>query len=385
MKLIWFYLILLVVGIFIYRSIKEIKKENQTLDSELENYKKEVGFHYRQNTYLWDEQQRFVKEFNKLADKYLEMKKDAINYEKMHSEDIYKQNYEKEYNQWKAFAGEKGGDIGKIGKERKFIKFIRKPSHTKKLMKEMSERYAEIKLRKEMTENDLEYFHSKSYFAILKEVLKKCALVIFIICIIGVEIITNPLVIVLWIAFGITEFLKNTLYENFVISIVTGIISIVTKIIGIIALGYTIISLFFNIGSILIYFCMIYFEFAIFIGAIWALHLYKEEVQSEQERIETRIQLAKKKITEWEQGSIEEYIEKLGNLVEYLRETFDSIEADKKENNCAVAYWDFLFLGSSFLLGMENSLDSTFVNQCMEQIDKLEDVEWRKQNEGTNE
>ena len=124
MKLIWFYLILLVVGIFIYRSIKEIKKENQTLDSELENYKKEVGFHYRQNTYLWDEQQRFVKEFNKLADKYLEMKKDAINYEKMHSEDIYKQNYEKEYNQWKAFAGEKGGDIGKIGKERKFIKFI---------------------------------------------------------------------------------------------------------------------------------------------------------------------------------------------------------------------------------------------------------------------
>lgn len=290
--MIWFYLILLVVGIFIYRNINEIKKENQTLDSELENYKKEVGGYYRQNTYLWDEQQRCVKKFNELADKYLGMKKDAINYEKMHSRDIYKNNYEKEYNQWKAFAGEKGGDIGK---ERKFIKF-RKLSHTKKLMKEMSERYTEIKLRKEMTENDLEYSHSKSYFAILKDVLKKCALVIFIICIMGVEIITNPLVIVLWIAFGITEFLKNALYENFVISIVTGIISIVTKITGIIALGYTIISLFFNIGSILIYFCMIYFEFAIFIGAIWALHLYKEEVQSEQERIETRIQLAKKRL-----------------------------------------------------------------------------------------
>lgn len=195
-------------------------------------------------------------------------------------------------------------------------------------------------------------------------------------------------VIVLWIAFGITEFLKNALYENFVISIVTGIISIVTKITGIIALGYTIISLFFNIGSILIYFCMIYFEFAIFIGAIWALHLYKEEVQSEQERIETRIQLAKKKITDWEQGSIEEYIEKLGYLVEYLRDVFVSVEADKKENKentCVVAYWDFLFLGSSFLLGMENGLSSTFVNQCMEQIDKLEDADWRKQNEGTNE
>jgi hypothetical protein len=375
---------LLVVGIFIYRNINEIKKENQTLDSELENYKKEVGGYYRQNTYLWDEQQRCVKKFNELADKYLGMKKDAINYEKMHSRDIYKNNYEKEYNQWKAFAGEKGGDIGK---ERKFIKF-RKLSHTKKLMKEMSERYTEIKLRKEMTENDLEYSHSKSYFAILKDVLKKCALVIFIICIMGVEIITNPLVIVLWIAFGITEFLKNALYENFVISIVTGIISIVTKITGIIALGYTIISLFFNIGSILIYFCMIYFEFAIFIGAIWALHLYKEEVQSEQERIETRIQLAKKKITDWEQGSIEEYIEKLGYLVEYLRDVFVSVEADKKENKentCVVAYWDFLFLGSSFLLGMENGLSSTFVNQCMEQIDKLEDADWRKQNEGTNE
>lgn len=382
--MIWFYLILLVVGIFIYRNINEIKKENQTLDSELENYKKEVGGYYRQNTYLWDEQQRCVKKFNELADKYLGMKKDAINYEKMHSRDIYKNNYEKEYNQWKAFAGEKGGDIGK---ERKFIKF-RKLSHTKKLMKEMSERYTEIKLRKEMTENDLEYSHSKSYFAILKDVLKKCALVIFIICIMGVEIITNPLVIVLWIAFGITEFLKNALYENFVISIVTGIISIVTKITGIIALGYTIISLFFNIGSILIYFCMVYFEFAIFIGAIWALHLYKEEVQSEQERIETRIQLAKKKITDWEQGSIEEYIEKLGYLVEYLRDVFVSVEADKKENKentCVVAYWDFLFLGSSFLLGMENGLSSTFVNQCMEQIDKLEDADWRKQNEGTNE
>ena len=382
--MIWFYLILLVVGIFIYRNINEIKKENQTLDSELENYKKEVGGYYRQNTYLWDEQQRCVKKFNELADKYLGMKKDAINYEKMHSRDIYKNNYEKEYNQWKAFAGEKGGDIGK---ERKFIKF-RKLSHTKKLMKEMSERYTEIKLRKEMTENDLEYSHSKSYFAILKDVLKKCALVIFIICIMGVEIITNPLVIVLWIAFGITEFLKNALYENFVISIVTGIISIVTKITGIIALGYIIISLFFNIGSILIYFCMIYFEFAIFIGAIWALHLYKEEVQSEQERIETRIQLAKKKITDWEQGSIEDYIEKLGYLVEYLRDVFVSVEADKKENKentCVVAYWDFLFLGSSFLLGMENGLSSTFVNQCMEQIDKLEDADWRKQNEGTNE
>ena len=382
--MIWFYLILLVVGIFIYRNINEIKKENQTLDSELENYKKEVGGYYRQNTYLWDEQQRCVKKFNEVADKYLGMKKDAINYEKMHSRDIYKNNYEKEYNQWKAFAGEKGGDIGK---ERKFIKF-RKLSHTKKLMKEMSERYTEIKLRKEMTENDLEYSHSKSYFAILKDVLKKCALVIFIICIMGVEIITNPLVIVLWIAFGITEFLKNALYENFVISIVTGIISIVTKITGIIALGYTIISLFFNIGSILIYFCMIYFEFAIFIGAIWALHLYKEEVQSEQERIETRIQLAKKKITDWEQGSIEEYIEKLGYLVEYLRDVFVSVEADKKENKentCVVAYWDFLFLGSSFLLGMENGLGSTFVNQCMEQIDKLEDADWRKQNEGANE
>ena len=382
--MIWFYLILLVVGIFIYRNINEIKKENQTLDSELENYKKEVGGYYRQNTYLWDEQQRCVKKFNELADKYLGMKKDAINYEKMHSRDIYKNNYEKEYNQWKAFAGEKGGDIGK---ERKFIKF-RKLSHTKKLMKEMSERYTEIKLRKEMTENDLEYSHSKSYFAILKDVFKKCAFVIFIICIMGVEIITNPLVIVLWIAFGITEFLKNALYENFVISIVTGIISIVTKITGIIALGYTIISLFFNIGSILIYFCMIYFEFAIFIGAIWALHLYKEEVQSEQERIETRIQLAKKKITDWEQGSIEEYIEKLGYLVEYLRDVFVSVEADKKENKentCVVAYWDFLFLGSSFLLGMENGLSSTFVNQCMEQIDKLEDADWRKQNEGTNE
>ena len=64
LKLIWFYLILLVVGIFIYRNINEIKKENQTLDSELENYKKEVGGYYRQNTYLWDEQQRCVKKFN---------------------------------------------------------------------------------------------------------------------------------------------------------------------------------------------------------------------------------------------------------------------------------------------------------------------------------
>ena len=381
MKVIWFYLILLVVGIFIYRNIKEIKKENQTLDSELENCKKEVGIQYRQNTYLWDEQQRCVKEFNKLADKYLKMKKDAINYEKMYSKEIYKQNYEEEYKLWNDFAREKGGDIGK---ERKSIKF-RKLSHTKKIMKEMSERYAGIKLRKEMTEDDLEYFHSKSYFVILKDVLKKCALAIFIVCIIGVEIITNPFVIVLWIAFGVIKFLENALYENFVISIVTGIISIVTKIIGIIALGYTIISLFFNIGSTLIYFCMIYFEFAIFIGAIWALHLYKEEVKSEQERIETRIQLAKKKINEWKQGSIEGYIEKLGELVKYLRETFDSIDADKKENNCAVAYWDFLFLGTSFLLGMENGLNSIFVDQCMEQLDKLGDVDWRKPNEGTNE
>ena len=80
----------------------------------------------------------------------------------------------------------------------------------------------------------------------------------------------------------------------------------------------------------------------------------------------------------------EEDIEKLGDLVKYLYAVFDSIELDKNEGNYAVAYWDFLFLGTSFLLGMENGLNSTFVNQCIEQIDKLENIEWRDKNESTN-
>ena len=149
-------------------------------------------------------------------------------------------------------------------------------------------------------------------------------------------------------------------------------------------MGYMIISLVLNIGYICICFIMIYFRFVLFIGLVWGLYLYKENLESEREQIKKRIQLAQKKLIEWERGSIEEDIEKLGDLVKYLYAVFDSIELDKNEGNYAVAYWDFLFLGTSFLLGMENGLNSTFVNQCIEQIDKLENIEWRDKNESTN-
>ena len=194
--MIWFYLILLVVGIFIYRSIKEIKKENQTLDSELENCKKEVGIQYRQRAYLWNEQQECADEFNKLANEYLKMKDKAIAYEKVYSKEVHTQHYKDEYDLCSKFLGSESDEI--IGKQRKCL-ILRKLNHTKKLMKEMSERYAEINLKKEMTEKDLEYSHSKNYFTILGEILKKWALVIFIVCIIGAEILNNPLVILLWI------------------------------------------------------------------------------------------------------------------------------------------------------------------------------------------
>lgn len=378
-KLIWFYLILLVVGIFIYKSANEIKKENQTLDSELENYKKEVGIQYRQKADLWNEQQGYVKEFNELAKNYLKMKKDAIDYEKMHSKEIYEQNYEKEYNQWKEFAGKKND--GDIGKKRKFIKFVRrKLNHTKKLMKEMSERYSEVKLEKEITENDLKYMHSNAYFTILWDVLKKWALIILIVCVIWVEIQNNPLFFVLLLALVVVLIISCIISDKFDIEIVF----ILPAILGIVTLGYMIISLVLNIGYICICFIMIYFRFVLFIGLVWGLYLYKENLESEREQIKKRIQLAQKKLIEWERGSIEEDIEKLGDLVKYLYAVFDSIELDKNEGNYAVAYWDFLFLGTSFLLGMENGLNSTFVNQCIEQIDKLENIEWRDKNESTN-
>lgn len=377
--MIWFYLILLVVGIFIYRSIKEIKKENQTLDSELENCKKEVGIQYRQRAYLWNEQQECVKKFNKLADTYLEMKDKAIAYEKRYSKTIHDQkHYKDEYDLCKSFLGDEKESIEIIGKIQKHL-MLRKLNHTKRLMKEMSGKYAEIKLRKEMTENDLEYSHSKSYKTILKDVLKKCALVIFLICIVGAEIISNPWIIVLWIALGITAPLTTVLYEKFNF----GIISTVPAIIGIIALGYTVISLLFNVGNILIYFCMIYFEFAIFIGAIWALHLYKGEVQCEQERIKKQIKRANVKINDWKSGDIEGDIDNLDRLIQNMNIIFGQIERNKEKNKTVEAYWDFLFLGSCFLIGLRNSLNQEFIKSCYGQIDNIQKKrkEWGYQNE----
>ena len=370
-KLIWFYLILLVVGIFIYKSANEIKKENQTLDSELENYKKEVGIQYRQKADLWNEQQGYVKEFNELANNYLEMKKDAIDYEKKYSKTIYDpsdehcKHYKDEYDLCSKFLGKESDEI--IGKQRKHL-ILRKLNHTKKLMNEMSQRYAEINLKKEMTEKDLEYLHSKTYFAILWEVLKKCALIIFIVCIIGVEILNNPSVILLWIALIVTAVLAWLVFENFDF----GIILIVPVIIALIALGYTVITLLFNVISILTYFCMIYFKFAIFIGVILALHLYKKEVKSEQGKIEKQIERAKVKLNEWKKEDIEGDIDNLDRLIQNIKEIFRQIERNKKNNKIVIAYWDFLFLGSCFLVGKRSSLDKDFVNSCDDQIQEIQ-------------
>lgn len=376
--MIWFYLILLVVGIFIYRNIKEIKKENQTLDSELENCKKEVGIQYRQRAYLWNEQQEYADEFNKLANEYLKMKDKAIAYEKTYSKKIHdQQHYKDEYDLCSSFLGEKKESIEIIGKIQKYL-ILRKLNHTKKLMKEMSGKYAEIKLRKEMTENDLEYSHSKSYFTILKDVLKKWALVILIVCIIGVEILNNPSVILLWIALIATAILAWIIFENSDF----GIILMVPVIIGIIALGYTVISLLLNIVNILIYFSMIYFEFAIFIGAIWALHLYKGEVQSEQDRIEKQIKRAKDKIIDWKGGDIEGDIDNLDRLIQIMNDIFVQIKSYKEKNRFVEAYWDFLFLGSCFLVGLRVGLNKDFVNSCYGQISDIQKKrkEWRHEN-----
>ena len=376
--MIWFYLILLVVGIFIYRNIKEIKKENQTLDSELENCKKEVGIQYRQRAYLWNEQQECADEFNKLANEYLKMKDKAIAYEKTYSKKIHdQQHYKDEYDLCSSFLGEKKESIEIIGKIQKYL-ILRKLNHTKKLMKEMSGKYAEIKLRKEMTENDLEYSHSKSYFTILKDVLKKWALVILIVCIIGVEILNNPSVILLWIALIATAILAWIIFENSDF----GIILMVPVIIGIIALGYTVISLLLNIVNILIYFSMIYFEFAIFSGAIWALHLYKGEVQSEQDRIEKQIKRAKDKIIDWKGGDIEGDIDNLDRLIQIMNDIFVQIKSYKEKNRFVEAYWDFLFLGSCFLVGLRVGLNKDFVNSCYGQISDIQKKrkEWRHEN-----
>ena len=375
--MIWFYLILLVVGIFIDRSIKEMKKENQTLDSELENCKKEVGIQYRQRAYLWNEQQECADEFNKLANEYLKMKDKAIAYEKIYSKKVHNhKHYKDEYDLCSKFLGSESDEI--IGKQRKCL-ILRKLNHTKKLMKEMSERYAEINLKKEMTEKDLEYSHSKNYFTILGEILKKWALVIFIVCIIGAEILNNPLVILLWIALIVSAVLTWIIIEKFDFEIIL----IVPVIIGIIALGYTVISLLLNIGNILIYFSMIYFEFAIFIGAIWALHLYKGEVQSEQERIKKQIKRASEKINDWKRGDIEGDIDKLDRLIYHMNSIFKQIERNKENNKAVEAYWDFLFLGSCFLVGLRNSLDKEFINSCYGQIDNIQKKrkEWGYQNE----
>ena len=374
--MIWFYLILLVVGIFIYRSIKEIKKENQTLDSELENCKKEVGIQYRQRAYLWNEQQECADEFNKLANEYLKMKDKAIAYEKVYSKEVHTQHYKDEYDVCSKFLGSESDEI--IGKQRKCL-ILRKLNHTKKLMKEMSERYAEINLKKEMTEKDLEYSHSKNYFTILGEILKKWALVIFIVCIIGAEILNNPLVILLWIALIVSAVLAWIIIENFDFEIIL----VVPAIIGIIALGYTVISLLLNIENILIYFSMIYFEFAIFIGVIWALHLYKGEVQSEQERIRKQIKRANEKINDWKRGDIEGDIDKLDRLIQHMNIIFGQIERNKENNKAVEAYWDFLFLGSCFLVGLRNSLDREFIDSCYGQIVDIQKKrkEWGYQNE----
>lgn len=374
--MIWFYLILLVVGIFIYRSIKEIKKENQTLDSELENCKKEVGIQYRQRAYLWNEQQECADEFNKLANEYLKMKDKAIAYEKVYSKEVHTQHYKDEYDLCSKFLGSESDEI--IGKQRKCL-ILRKLNHTKKLMKEMSERYAEINLKKEMTEKDLEYSHSKNYFTILGEILKKWALVIFIVCIIGAEILNNPLVILLWIALIVSAVLAWIIIENFDFEIIL----VVPAIIGIIALGYTVISLLLNIENILIYFSMIYFEFAIFIGVIWALHLYKGEVQSEQERIRKQIKRANEKINDWKRGDIEGDIDKLDRLIQHMNIIFGQIERNKENNKAVEAYWDFLFLGSCFLVGLRNSLDREFIDSCYGQIVDIQKKrkEWGYQNE----
>lgn len=368
--MIWFYLILLVAGIFIYKTINEIKNENQTLDSELENYKKEVGIQYKQKAYLWNKQQECAKEFNELANNYLGMKDKAIDYEKKYSKEIYLQNYEQEYKLWSDFAGEENN--GDIGKKRRSIKW-RKLNHTKKIMKEMKERYAEIKLNKEITENDLEYVRSKSYFTILWNVLKNLALIILVVCIVWAEIQNSPLLFILILVFGVTLIIACVMLDEFDI----GIVFILPVIIGIITLGYMVISVVINIGYILSCFIMMYLEFALFIGIVWTFYLYKRELENEKGRIENRIQLAKKKITEWENGSIEEDIEKLSNLIKGIDDAFDSVESDKKDGNYAVAYWDFLFLGTCFLVGMDNGLNSTFVNDCIEQMENLESAEWR--------
>ena len=335
-----------------------------------------MGIQYRQRAYLWNEQQECADEFNKLANEYLKMKDKAIAYEKVYSKEVHTQHYKDEYDLCSKFLGSESDEI--IGKQRKCL-ILRKLNHTKKLMKEMSERYAEINLKKEMTEKDLEYSHSKNYFTILGEILKKWALVIFIVCIIGAEILNNPLVILLWIALIVSAVLAWIIIENFDFEIIL----VVPAIIGIIALGYTVISLLLNIENILIYFSMIYFEFAIFIGVIWALHLYKGEVQSEQERIRKQIKRANEKINDWKRGDIEGDIDKLDRLIQHMNIIFGQIERNKENNKTVEAYWDFLFLGSCFLVGLRNSLDREFIDSCYGQIVDIQKKrkEWGYQNE----
>ena len=128
---------------------------------------------------------------------------------------------------------------------------------------------------------------------------------------------------------------------------------------------------------------MIYFEFAIFIGVIWALHLYKGEVQSEQERIRKQIKRANEKINDWKRGDIEGDIDKLDRLIQHMNIIFGQIERNKENNKAVEAYWDFLFLGSCFLVGLRNSLDREFIDSCYGKIVDIQKKrkEWGYQNE----
>ena len=387
--------IIVIALVLIYRIYKKgntLKQENADQVSRLQKLKEIRKRQYESGRDIQIRMADAVKDFNRQAERFLNLRPDICKFEKEHYKDIVQdKNYANELKLYDDIC-----EINDILKENKLLKKLNikgKQYFAKNFNKLLEKQRKESIFIQEDIEQDFIYKESESRGEILFDTLIRWTAIIFGACAVIITLVSNPTILLFLLAFIIACGICWVLDDVFSLDI-----AIVLPIIaGVLTIGIFLITMVKSFGAILSGFAVIYFSVGLWAIIYYSFLLYNKSVLEERNRIEMRIQNAEIKMNEWEKGDREDAAEKLEDLVGSIKRSLDSIEGiacrfsknrqselkNEDMTEMLTEYWDWLILGNCFLNGLnrsDNGLNMEFIKTFYNNLEKVVNAEWRNEN-----
>lgn len=373
------FILLVVISNVFHVKNQCVENENKELDLELQNLKKIRKEQYENDVSIRDTIYKYVQAFNDLAEQYLKMSPEFLQYEKKYYKEIHsdKYCYSDEYKTYQDVWCLKKKNEGSLRKA--IFKFKRK-YHAKELINYLQQEYSKCVIEGEDIDRDFAYERHNYFNTILIKMLKKWLWIILGISAAIVVLMSNPILFVIFII----AILVCLYFDSAWVMLISLLVGIVTFI-------ATAILVIINIGMVLRCLALIYFSFGLIAAVYQAFKIYNSELQEEKKHIEERIELAKIKINEAQRVDkdsniyeFEAFIITINNEVQRLqciiKEGLKNNSANMK-NEYIYAYWDTLFFGNCFLKGISRNgggLDFVFIKNFLQNVEKMSNLKWRK-------